>query len=157
MRAQYSAVFSQDKASRTKAFPHLSQMWKLCTFMCLENMWNICIATPEIRKKEDHLYFIIALGQEIVPGRHNCFVYFLIKLWSCIHFILMYSSGSLVWQFLFCISQLKDHKGKDGTDTPRLSPKGLKAQKKMKPPDTAGAEINTLLLLQTPVSLCKSK
>ncbi|XP_005721474.1 myosin light chain kinase 3 isoform X2 [Pundamilia nyererei] len=33
--------------------------------------------------------------------------------------------------------KLKDHKGKDGTDTPRLSPKGLKAQKKMKPPDTA--------------------
>ncbi|XP_006786481.1 myosin light chain kinase 2, skeletal/cardiac muscle isoform X3 [Neolamprologus brichardi] len=33
--------------------------------------------------------------------------------------------------------KLKDHKGKDGTDTPRLCPKGLKAQKKMKPPDTA--------------------
>ncbi|XP_005912726.1 myosin light chain kinase 2, skeletal/cardiac muscle isoform X3 [Haplochromis burtoni] len=33
--------------------------------------------------------------------------------------------------------KLKDHKGKDGTDTTRLSPKGLKAQKKMKPPDTA--------------------
>ncbi|XP_031593665.2 myosin light chain kinase 3 isoform X2 [Oreochromis aureus] len=36
-----------------------------------------------------------------------------------------------------CGNFLKDHKGKDGTDTPRLSPKGLKAQKKMKPPDTA--------------------
>ncbi|XP_059201051.1 myosin light chain kinase 3 [Centropristis striata] len=32
---------------------------------------------------------------------------------------------------------LKDHKGKDGTDKPPLSPKGVKAQKKMKPPDTA--------------------
>ncbi|KAI9544646.1 hypothetical protein NQZ68_001519 [Dissostichus eleginoides] len=31
---------------------------------------------------------------------------------------------------------LKDHKAKDGTDKPSLSPKGLKAQKKMKPPDT---------------------
>ncbi|KAF3858190.1 hypothetical protein F7725_011391 [Dissostichus mawsoni] len=30
---------------------------------------------------------------------------------------------------------LKDHKAKDGTDKPSLSPKGLKAQKKMKPPD----------------------
>ncbi|XP_041658381.1 myosin light chain kinase 3 isoform X3 [Cheilinus undulatus] len=35
------------------------------------------------------------------------------------------------------IEKLKDHKGKDGTDKPCLSPKGLKAQKKMKPPDTA--------------------
>ncbi|XP_008301306.1 myosin light chain kinase 3 isoform X2 [Stegastes partitus] len=34
-------------------------------------------------------------------------------------------------------AELKDHKGKDGTDKPCLSPKGLKAQKKMKPPDTA--------------------
>ncbi|XP_041658380.1 myosin light chain kinase 2, skeletal/cardiac muscle isoform X2 [Cheilinus undulatus] len=36
-----------------------------------------------------------------------------------------------------CGNFLKDHKGKDGTDKPCLSPKGLKAQKKMKPPDTA--------------------
>ncbi|XP_051256315.1 myosin light chain kinase 2, skeletal/cardiac muscle isoform X3 [Dicentrarchus labrax] len=35
------------------------------------------------------------------------------------------------------LDKLKDHKGKDGTDKPCLSPKGLKAQKKMKPPDTA--------------------
>ncbi|XP_033507010.2 uncharacterized protein mylk4a isoform X5 [Epinephelus lanceolatus] len=34
------------------------------------------------------------------------------------------------------LDKLKDHKG-DGTDKPSLSPKGLKAQKKMKPPDTA--------------------
>ncbi len=43
---------------------------------------------------------------------------------------------------------MKDHKGKDGTDKPCLSPKGLKAQKKMKPPDTAGAEINVLSVLK---------
>ncbi|XP_069548178.1 myosin light chain kinase 2, skeletal/cardiac muscle isoform X1 [Brachyistius frenatus] len=36
-----------------------------------------------------------------------------------------------------CGNFLKDHKGKDGTDKPCLSPKGLKAQKKMKPPDIA--------------------
>ncbi|XP_070775520.1 myosin light chain kinase 2, skeletal/cardiac muscle [Enoplosus armatus] len=36
-----------------------------------------------------------------------------------------------------CGNFLKDHKDKDGTDKPCLSPKGLKAQKKMKPPDTA--------------------
>ncbi|KAM9349517.1 uncharacterized protein mylk4a isoform 2-T2 [Symphorus nematophorus] len=35
------------------------------------------------------------------------------------------------------LEKLKDHKGKDGTEKPCLSPKGLKAQKKMKPPDTA--------------------
>ncbi|XP_037644305.1 myosin light chain kinase 3 isoform X2 [Sebastes umbrosus] len=35
-----------------------------------------------------------------------------------------------------CGKFLKDHKGKDGTDKPSVSPKGLKAQKKMKPPDT---------------------
>ncbi|KAI3374317.1 hypothetical protein L3Q82_006158 [Scortum barcoo] len=35
------------------------------------------------------------------------------------------------------LDKLKDHKGKDGTDKPCLSPKGLKTQKKMKPPDTA--------------------
>uniref|UniRef100_UPI0037E8D3DE myosin light chain kinase 2, skeletal/cardiac muscle isoform X2 n=1 Tax=Semicossyphus pulcher TaxID=241346 RepID=UPI0037E8D3DE len=35
------------------------------------------------------------------------------------------------------LDKLKDHKGKDGTDKPCLSPKGLKAQKKMKPPDVA--------------------
>lgn len=149
MWAQYSAVYSQDKASRTKAFPRLSQMWKLCTFMCLKNMWNICIATPEIRKKRSPFVCYFCSGTRNSTRAT--------QLYSCMHVILMYSSGSLVWQFLFCISQLKDHKGKDGTDTPRLSPKGLKAQKKMKPPDTAGAEINTLLLLQTPVSLCKSK
>ncbi|XP_054452589.1 myosin light chain kinase 3 [Anoplopoma fimbria] len=36
-----------------------------------------------------------------------------------------------------CGKFLKDQKGKDGTEKPPLSPKGLKAQKKMKPPDTA--------------------
>nr|XP_046265323.1 myosin light chain kinase 3 isoform X2 [Scatophagus argus] len=36
-----------------------------------------------------------------------------------------------------CGNFLKDHKGKDGTEKPCLSPKGLKAQNKMKPPDTA--------------------
>ncbi|XP_063742772.1 myosin light chain kinase 3 isoform X2 [Eleginops maclovinus] len=35
-----------------------------------------------------------------------------------------------------CGNFLKDHKAKDGTDKPSLSPKGQKAQKKMKPPDT---------------------
>ncbi|XP_041805200.1 myosin light chain kinase 2, skeletal/cardiac muscle isoform X2 [Chelmon rostratus] len=35
------------------------------------------------------------------------------------------------------LDKFKDHKGKDGTDKPCLSPKGLKAQKKMKPPDAA--------------------
>lgn len=44
--------------------------------------------------------------------------------------------------------QLKDRKGKDGTDKPCLSPKGLKTQKKMKLPDTAGAHINILIVLQ---------
>ncbi|KAK5610807.1 hypothetical protein CRENBAI_026045 [Crenichthys baileyi] len=33
--------------------------------------------------------------------------------------------------------KVKDHKGKDGADKPCLSQKGLKAQKKMKPPDAA--------------------
>ncbi|XP_047224882.1 myosin light chain kinase 2, skeletal/cardiac muscle [Girardinichthys multiradiatus] len=33
--------------------------------------------------------------------------------------------------------KVKDLKGKDGADKPRLSQKGLKAQKKMKPPDAA--------------------
>lgn len=46
--------------------------------------------------------------------------------------------------FFISTSQFKDHKGKDGTDKPCLSPKGLKAQKKMKPPDAAGADINIL-------------
>ncbi|XP_022613830.1 myosin light chain kinase 2, skeletal/cardiac muscle-like isoform X2 [Seriola dumerili] len=35
-----------------------------------------------------------------------------------------------------CGKFLKDHKGKDGTEKPCLSPKNQKAQKKMKPPDT---------------------
>ncbi|XP_034744076.1 myosin light chain kinase 2, skeletal/cardiac muscle isoform X4 [Etheostoma cragini] len=35
------------------------------------------------------------------------------------------------------LDKLKDHKGKDGTDKPPLSPRGPKAQNKMKPPDTA--------------------
>ncbi|XP_068427505.1 myosin light chain kinase 2, skeletal/cardiac muscle isoform X2 [Clinocottus analis] len=35
-----------------------------------------------------------------------------------------------------CGRFLKDHKAKDGTDKPSLSPKGLKVQKKLKPPDT---------------------
>ncbi|XP_056247797.1 myosin light chain kinase 2, skeletal/cardiac muscle isoform X2 [Seriola aureovittata] len=34
------------------------------------------------------------------------------------------------------LDKLKDHKGKDGTEKPCLSPKNQKAQKKMKPPDT---------------------
>ncbi|XP_053186588.1 myosin light chain kinase 3 [Scomber japonicus] len=36
-----------------------------------------------------------------------------------------------------CRNFLKDHRGRDGTEKPCLSPKGLKAQKKKKPPDTA--------------------
>ncbi|TKS79761.1 Myosin light chain kinase family member 4 [Collichthys lucidus] len=36
-----------------------------------------------------------------------------------------------------CGNFFKDHRGKDGTDKPCLSPKGLKVQKKMTPPDTA--------------------
>ncbi|KAM8849433.1 uncharacterized protein mylk4a isoform 4-T4 [Spinachia spinachia] len=35
------------------------------------------------------------------------------------------------------IDKLKDHKGRDGIDKPPKSPEGLKAEKKMKPPDTA--------------------
>ncbi|XP_071348415.1 myosin light chain kinase 2, skeletal/cardiac muscle isoform X2 [Trachinotus anak] len=35
------------------------------------------------------------------------------------------------------LDKLKDHKGKDGTEKPCLSPKNQKAQKKMRPPDTA--------------------
>ncbi|XP_030016391.1 myosin light chain kinase 2, skeletal/cardiac muscle isoform X3 [Sphaeramia orbicularis] len=35
------------------------------------------------------------------------------------------------------LDKLKDHKGKDGTEKPSLSPKALKTQKKLKPPDTA--------------------
>ncbi|XP_031720781.1 myosin light chain kinase 2, skeletal/cardiac muscle isoform X2 [Anarrhichthys ocellatus] len=35
------------------------------------------------------------------------------------------------------LDKLKDDKGRDGTDEPPLSPKGLKTQKKIKPPDTA--------------------
>ncbi|CAJ1072386.1 myosin light chain kinase 3 isoform X3 [Xyrichtys novacula] len=45
--------------------------------------------------------------------------------------------------------KLKDHKGKDGTEKPCLSPKGLKTQKKMKPPDTTeniSVKKQTLLL-----------
>ncbi|KAM3604065.1 uncharacterized protein V6R79_005895 [Siganus canaliculatus] len=34
------------------------------------------------------------------------------------------------------LDKLKESKSKDGTDKPSLSPKGLKTQKKMKPPDT---------------------
>ncbi|XP_035526208.1 myosin light chain kinase 2, skeletal/cardiac muscle isoform X2 [Morone saxatilis] len=49
------------------------------------------------------------------------------KLHGSKHFLASRKSGKF----------LKDHKGKDGTDMPCLSPKGLKAQKKMKPPDTA--------------------
>ncbi|KAM8849431.1 uncharacterized protein mylk4a isoform 2-T2 [Spinachia spinachia] len=36
-----------------------------------------------------------------------------------------------------CGKCLKDHKGRDGIDKPPKSPEGLKAEKKMKPPDTA--------------------
>lgn len=52
----------------------------------------------------------------------------------------------------FFFSQIKDHKGKDGTDKLCLSPKGLKTQKKMKPPESAGADINILLIPQKYVS-----
>ncbi|CAJ1072383.1 myosin light chain kinase 2%2C skeletal/cardiac muscle isoform X4 [Xyrichtys novacula] len=48
-----------------------------------------------------------------------------------------------------CGNFLKDHKGKDGTEKPCLSPKGLKTQKKMKPPDTTeniSVKKQTLLL-----------
>ncbi|XP_037314277.2 myosin light chain kinase 2, skeletal/cardiac muscle isoform X1 [Pungitius pungitius] len=41
-----------------------------------------------------------------------------------------------------CGKCLKDHKGRDGIDKPPMSPEGLKAEKKMKPPDAAGAETN---------------
>lgn len=51
-------------------------------------------------------------------------------------------SSLQVSAFSFCISQLKDHKGKDESDKPDLSQKSLKAQKKMKPPDAAGIEIS---------------
>ncbi|XP_037314280.2 myosin light chain kinase 2, skeletal/cardiac muscle isoform X3 [Pungitius pungitius] len=40
------------------------------------------------------------------------------------------------------LDKLKDHKGRDGIDKPPMSPEGLKAEKKMKPPDAAGAETN---------------
>lgn len=33
MPALFSTAFSQDKAPRTKAFPRLSQMWKVCRFI----------------------------------------------------------------------------------------------------------------------------
>ena len=52
--------------------------------------------------------------------------------------MIYYPDFSLYCFFLIFISQLKDHKAKDGTDKPPLSPKVLKAQKKMKPPDTTG-------------------
>ncbi|XP_010744866.3 myosin light chain kinase 2, skeletal/cardiac muscle isoform X2 [Larimichthys crocea] len=49
-----------------------------------------------------------------------------------------------------CGNFFKDHRGKDGTDKPCLSPKGLKVQKKMKPPDTAEKQVSKkqVLLLE---------
>ena len=44
---------------------------------------------------------------------------------------------------------MKDHKAKDGTEKPCLSPQNQKAQKRMKPPDTAGAEIHMQLYICT--------
>lgn len=37
MCAQYSSALSQDKAPWTKAFPRLSQMWKVCRFIVLKD------------------------------------------------------------------------------------------------------------------------
>lgn len=49
-----------------------------------------------------------------------------------------------LFSLLFFILQLKENKGRDGTDKPCLSLKSLKTQRKTKPPDAAGAEIHTL-------------
>lgn len=51
---------------------------------------------------------------------------------------------SLFLRLLFVFFQLKDQKGKDGAEKPPLSPKGLKTQKKMKPPDTTGVQYRKL-------------
>lgn len=61
--------------------------------------------------------------------------------------------SGIVYRLIFfknIILQLKDHKSKDGTDKPCLSPTVLKSQKKMKLPDTAG---KTLLQLNLTVNL----
>ncbi|XP_060900789.1 myosin light chain kinase 2, skeletal/cardiac muscle isoform X1 [Labrus mixtus] len=58
-----------------------------------------------------------------------------IKLRGPKHFLASRKCGNFVG--LLCLWTLKDHKGKDGTDKPCLSPKVLKARKKMKPPDTS--------------------
>lgn len=49
-------------------------------------------------------------------------------------FLTLFSSSVFLIQTL----KLKDHKLKDGKEKGRLSFKGLKAQKKKKPPDTTG-------------------
>ncbi|KAG8014198.1 Myosin light chain kinase family member 4 [Nibea albiflora] len=57
------------------------------------------------------------------------------------------SSGDTVNKNL---DKFKDHRGKDGTDKPCLSPKGLKVQNKMKPPDAAEKQVSKkqVLLLE---------
>ncbi|XP_034744073.1 myosin light chain kinase 2, skeletal/cardiac muscle isoform X2 [Etheostoma cragini] len=68
-----------------------------------------------------------------------------IKLHGPKHFLASRKCGNFVGLLLlylyrnlsFYLLYLKDHKGKDGTDKPPLSPRGPKAQNKMKPPDTA--------------------
>nr|XP_057924208.1 myosin light chain kinase 2, skeletal/cardiac muscle isoform X2 [Doryrhamphus excisus] len=44
-------------------------------------------------------------------------------------------------------TEKKDHKGKDGAEKPCLSPKGVKAQMKMKPPDTSDVSLKKQALL----------
>lgn len=63
-------------------------------------------------------------------------------LWQLCH-------AEFYFDCFICISQSKDHKGKDGTEKPGLSPKSQKAQKKIKPPDTTGAEMNIMFPPQT--------
>ncbi|XP_054623335.1 myosin light chain kinase family member 4-like isoform X2 [Dunckerocampus dactyliophorus] len=46
-----------------------------------------------------------------------------------------------------CGTFQKDHKGKDGAEKPCLSPKGLKAQMKMKPPDTSDVSLKKQAVL----------
>ncbi|KAF1383795.1 hypothetical protein PFLUV_G00135530 [Perca fluviatilis] len=68
-----------------------------------------------------------------------------IKLHGPKHFLASRKCGNFVGllrlylyrNLSFYLLYFKDHKGKDGTDKPPLSPRGPKAQNKMKPPDTA--------------------
>ncbi|KAM4556752.1 uncharacterized protein mylk4a [Fundulus diaphanus] len=67
--------------------------------------------------------------QEITPACPPSSLppYHKIKLHGPKHFLASRKCGNVV----------KDHRGKDGADKPCLSQKGLKVQKKMKPPDVA--------------------